>query len=260
MRIKHLIVTRFLCNSNMSLGDKVFDKDIINEGLRLLNTYLIPSLENQTNKNFTLVLLIHDKANEENIGFNMSTSFDVKIMKVSEYDAYLEEVYNDYQFVIQTTQDYDDCVYYNFVEDTQSSVDETLPYKVHGYVDGAKLKTWEVPQHLYYCLCYNGKDAKGLIGIGLSIICNTTYNTESVLKLSHHLIKEWLAERYRRIGIDDIPDGAYEKNLDKKLTYIYVRHMQNASNGQGKLDSLKFGNVIDISKESVKKTFGIDIV
>lgn len=259
MTFKHLIVTKFLSNSNMHLGNRVFDKDIIDEGKRLLYTYLIPSLENQTNKNFTLVLLIHDKMTENKINFNLSTSFDIKIIHMSEYENYLSNIYNKYEFVIQTTQDYDDCPYYNFVEDTQNAIDINIPYKVFGYVDGAKLKTWENPQHLYYNISYEGDNAKGLIGIGLSIICNTKYNLENILKVSHHIIKDWLTKKYNDINIDKIPDNSYEKNLDKKLTYIYVRHSQNDSNGLGKLDSTKFGEIIDISKEEVKKIFGIDI-
>ena len=60
MSIIHLIITRFLIE--LSNSSKEFEKVLATDyyllnGIRVMEKYLIPSLENQSCKNFTWILL-----------------------------------------------------------------------------------------------------------------------------------------------------------------------------------------------------------
>ena len=52
MKIKHFVITRFLTRDDLGYGDRIFDDDVIAESVEYVKKYFIPSLENQTNKNF----------------------------------------------------------------------------------------------------------------------------------------------------------------------------------------------------------------
>ena len=62
MEIKHIIITRFYNHEFPWLKNKlsIFDENVLENGIKLLKKYLIPSLENQTNKKFTHILLINE--------------------------------------------------------------------------------------------------------------------------------------------------------------------------------------------------------
>ena len=62
MKIKHYIVIRFY-SSNMMDKEKLFDTSLLLNGVKVFKQYLLKSLENQNNKNFEIILMIHDEIN-----------------------------------------------------------------------------------------------------------------------------------------------------------------------------------------------------
>ena len=136
-KIKHIIATRFLCFDG-NLGENVTSKEYIDMGLRLMSSYLIPTLENQTNSDFELVVLVHPKLNlgvyKRKI-MSMSDKLDIKVVRYNKFDEYVSEAALQAENLIVSRIDYDDLVWKGAVEDTQKRVGIS-PLYIYGYNRG----------------------------------------------------------------------------------------------------------------------------
>lgn len=129
MKVRHFVITRFLCNSKMNLGDRVFDKDMIENGVRLLTTYLLPSLKAQSNMNFEWIILVHKNTSREYLKplYEIDAPFPIRIVDVIDDDfAPMHDIVKDAadscDWLITSRIDYDDMIYTNAVRDIQDSV------------------------------------------------------------------------------------------------------------------------------------------
>lgn len=136
-KIKHIIATRFLCFEG-NLGEQVTSKEFIEMGLRLMSQYLIPTLENQTNQNFELVVLVHPKLNlgqYKRKFLAMSDKLNINVIRYAKFDEYVAEAAKTAENLIVSRIDYDDLVWKGAVEDAQNHVGKA-PMLIYGYNRG----------------------------------------------------------------------------------------------------------------------------
>ena len=137
IRVIHLIITRFLIVSYSQYGfpNKLFREDYIPNGIRVMKKYLFPSLENQSCKNFTWVLMLGDKANITYIKtlFNFNNSFEKKIIYQKDIKNYVRNLTKGFEVLITTRIDYDDIIYYDAVNDVRKAININKPILIYGY-------------------------------------------------------------------------------------------------------------------------------
>ena len=144
--VKHFVFSRFFLGQDPKYPHDVLDVNFLSTQLALAKNVL-RSLENQTNKNFELVFLMNPKYfDNPKYEFIFSTLKDLttlplKFTKESEMRGLVESAYNDYDFVIQSRMDFDDFIFKNAIEDTQSKVNECENILAYGYCKG----------YMYFC-------------------------------------------------------------------------------------------------------------
>lgn len=245
---KHLVVTRFLNNSNMNLGNRVFEKSTIDRGITLMKEYVLHSLNMQSNKNFTYVILVHDDVNKEYINelYSLGTDFETVILKNSEYSKYINDVYNKHDYVITTRIDYDDMIYFGAADDIQKFLMNNLDKSIcaYGYRNGA---TYNIDTNEYRLFNHDYKSI-GSIAIFESLFVKTSNikRNVDVYSFSHTRMAEDIKNS------DILNDGkiGYTPmfiNQDSGVHFVYVRHEQNDS---------KFGNKNGVILFDGKAFFG----
>ena len=81
LKMNHLIMTRFYC---MKLGLDIFDENILSSGYENMVNFFIPSLNNQINKNFKLVIMKSSKAKSSGV---IKKLFDIQ--KICDFEVYI---------------------------------------------------------------------------------------------------------------------------------------------------------------------------
>ena len=148
-KIIHFIITRFLLYfySQNGFPKLLHEKDYILNGILVMRKYLFPSLENQSCKKFTWILMLGDKANITYIKslFNFKNSFEKKIIYQKNIKNFVNNVTKGYDVLITTRIDYDDVIYYDAVNDVRKAINRNKPMILYGYNSGQVLKHSEIP-------------------------------------------------------------------------------------------------------------------
>jgi len=227
----HLIITRFLIEMGINDFDtKIYTEDFIKNGIRVLKRYLLPSLESQSCKDFTWILMLGDKANENYVKslINLKDySFKSEIVYQKDLKNYITENYNDLDILITTRIDYDDCIYYDAVNDVRKQIDINKPIFLHGYNKGVYYFEAEDKYYDYY----DTFNYKGVMSIFISLILNLkkVNDTITVYDLGDHTyIKKTLLKKYKSFGIDELnyDPTLFEASSQK---FIYVRQNYSGS-------------------------------
>ena len=108
-KIYHVILTRFLFEFNYPIFFQkvIHQKDYILNGIRVMKKYLLPSLENQSCKNFTWIIMLGNKANITQINelFNFNSSFKKKIIYQKDLKNYTRNKSKSFDILISTRID-----------------------------------------------------------------------------------------------------------------------------------------------------------
>ena len=108
---------------------RIYKKNYILNGIRVINKYLFPSLENQSWKKFIWILIIGDKTNktfiESLLQFNFSFNYNIIYQK--SIKAYIRNISKGYHILITTRIDYDDQIYYDAVNDVRKAININKP-------------------------------------------------------------------------------------------------------------------------------------
>ena len=142
IRVIHFIITRFLIDIfSKGFPKKDYNSDYIQNGIRVMEKYLLTSLENQSCKDFIWILMIGNKANITYINslFNSNNSFEKKILLQRELKNFLRNKTKGYDVLITTRIDYDDEIYYDAVNDVRKLININKPILVHGYNNGVNI-------------------------------------------------------------------------------------------------------------------------
>ena len=123
IKIIHIILTRFLIEffPKRDFTKKMNQSSYITNGIRVMSKYLLPSLENQSCKNFIWILILGDKANITYINstFNYNSTFEAYILYYHDLKKFIKKICKDIDVLITTRIDYDDRIYYDAVNDVR---------------------------------------------------------------------------------------------------------------------------------------------
>ena len=230
LKIIHFILTRFMIDLKIySNKDFIYGKEFIMNGIRVMKKYLIPSLERQSCKNFTWILLVGDKTNITYIEslMKLNQSFNSKVLYSNDLKNYLKSTTKDYNILITTRIDYDDAIYFDAVNDIRKIININMPIIVHGYNRGVSY--YEI-NGKYYDF-YNNWKNEGVMSVFASLIINLkkVNDTYTIYDLGRHYeIRINLLKCYKKFGIESINyEPAIFDNGDPK--FIYVRQKYSGS-------------------------------
>ena len=224
INIMHFIITRFLIDFYHDNGfpKKLENEDYVSNGIRVLKKYLIPSLENQSCKNFSWILMIGNKSNITHIKslLNFNHSFEVIVLYEKELKYYVRKISKGFKVLITTRIDYDDRIYYDAVNDVRKSINIEKPMVLYGYNRG--LIYYELNDKYYE---HNANFTNGPMSIFISLIeiLDKVNDTYTIYDLGDHAkIRQKLLEKYKSYGVNKINyDPSIFDSGDPK--YIWVR-------------------------------------
>lgn len=256
LKIIHLIISRFLIEFFFSneFPKKLYEKDYILNGIRVMKKYLLPSLENQSCKNFTWILMLGNKANITYIKslINFNNSFSVKIIYQKDIKNYVRNITKGFDVLITTRIDYDDIIYYDAVNDVRKAINIHKPLLLYGYKRG--IYYFESDKK-YYDFYRNYKN-KGCMSIFVSliIVLNKVNDTVIVYDLIGHIkIREKLLKVYKQWGLQKLD---YEPSVfdsgDPKFVWVRQKYAGSFQESQNKNKILK----ININNFNLNKFYG----
>lgn len=227
IKISHFIITRFLIGSFYS--NYYPKEDYILNGIRVMKTYLLPSLENQNCKNFTWILMIGDKVNITYVKylFDFNISFEYMIIKTKDIKNYMRNITKGFDILITTRIDYDDIIYYDAVNDIRKTINIQKPILLHGYNRGIIYLELNDEYYDYY-FTY---DKVGCMSIfcSLIIVLNKINDIYTIYDIGfHNQVRKKLFENYKLYGIKELK---YEPSIfdsgDPK--FVWVRQKYSGS-------------------------------
>jgi len=227
LKIMHLILTRYLIERKnwKQFLDKIYQKEYIINGIRVIKKYLLPSLENQSCKNFKFIIILGDKANISLVEslLNINTSlFETKIIYQKNIKSFIKNISNGFDILITTRIDYDDRIYYDAVNDVRKAINVNKPMILYGYNKGVHYYEFE---NKYYDFSFDYKDQGCMsIFVSLIIVLNKINDTYNIYDLGiHPKIRSRLLNSYNKFGLKGL---SYEPAIFDSGTakFVWVRH------------------------------------
>ena len=147
-------------------------------------------------------------------------SFKYKIVYQKDLKKYMIKNSKDLDFLITTRIDYDDCIYYDAVNDVRKMININKPILIHGYNSG--LFYPELTKK-YYQYIYNSNDGVWSVFGSLILVLNKVNDSYNIYDLGNHcFLKKTLMKSYKTFGIKEINyEPIIIDNGDPK--FIYVR-------------------------------------
>jgi len=225
IKIIHLVMTKFLIDYffKNDFPKRMYTKEYVLNGIRVMKNYLFPSLENQSCKKFKWILMLGDKANITYIKtlLNFNNSFEMDIVYNNSIKSYVQNISKGYDVLITSRIDYDDRIYYDAVNDVRKVINNKKPMFIFGYNRGV---LFYENDKKYYDFDYNFNN-EGALGIFLSLIVvldkvNDTYNIYEIG--AHTVVRKMLLNYYKKYGIKELkydPGSFY----DGQPKFVYVR-------------------------------------
>ena len=203
----HFVITRFMIKHSRlkNFVEIIFKKEYILNGIRVLKKYLIPSLENQSCKQFIWILLLGDKADKMFIQSLLGTNniFESELVYQRDLKRYIKNKSKGYDVLITSRIDYDDRIYYDAVNDVRKEIDLNKPMMIFGYDKGVYYYEIDNKYYEFYSTYKN----LGCMSIFASLITilNKTNDTYNIFDLGTHVrIKKVLLEKYQKFGIKSL--------------------------------------------------------
>lgn len=262
MKIKHFIITRYFTVDDV-YGEEMYTYDFLYSWFDLFKNNLISSLNNINNRNFELIIMIHNKVNKKNVSFfnKLKVDYKITILHFNEIQKYLDSFYNKYDYIIESRMDFDDFVFNDVITDIQSKVNENITIKLYGYCSGY---TYYKLNEKYYDFFHTVKNI-GHWGICSSIIYNTKFvkNTKhfNIYSFNHGRSKINLQTWCKDNNIQ-WNDNMFEQNKDIKA-FIYYRPLNSYSELLNKRNNIEYKLPRYTNKEikkpnNLKEIFGFN--
>lgn len=224
IKIIHLIITRFILEywSPHNFPKRIYNKDYILNGIRVMKKYLFPSLENQSCKEFIWILLLGDKANKTFIEslFNFNISFEYRVVYNKTIKSYVRNITKGFDVLISTRIDYDDRIYYDAINDVRKAINFYKPMILYGYNRGVH---YYESDGKYYDF-YSNYNNEGVMSIFISLIININQVNDTYIVYDigrHPVIKKSLLEKYKSFGIKELNyEPAIFDSGDPKFVWV----------------------------------------
>lgn len=222
-RIIHLIITRFSIPFLKNFKRIIYRKDYILNGIRVMKKYLIPSLERQSCKNFTWVLIIGNKLNITFVKslINFNNLFKTEILFLKDFKNYVRNITKGFDVLITTRIDYDDRIYYDAVNDVRKVINLNKPIILHGYNRGVYYYEFNGKYYDFY-KSYRNKGVMSIFG-SLIIVLNKVKDIYTIYDIGLHIhVREKLLKKYKSYGIKELN---YEPAIfdSGEPKFVYVR-------------------------------------
>ena len=272
--IKHFVFTRFFSWKSTTYPHDIFDVNFLSKQLLVAN-HVLKSLENQTNRNFELIFVLHpnffDDPKYEFIFSTLrnSTALPIRFMRNagkiylfkpelnSELTSLIINATNEYDFVITTRMDFDDFVFKDAVADTQAKVDECDSVLSYGYNNGYDYIS---TTHELYSILRVGDGHKSVFQ---SLILKSSFAKNlpcfTVENFNHDVTKAELKKFLDKNGV------AFSENMFQQnnhiMAYIYVKHEFSWMTLVKQAGKIKIPNkepltTEDITKKQLEDEFG----
>lgn len=276
-KIKHVIVSRFFPQQDPRYPYNIFDVDFLSKQLNFAKNNALKSLENQTNKNFEFIFLVNEKFfSDPKYEFIFTelrncTSLPLKFVKThqavrgiawmytnTEMPSLIKEMFNHYDFVIQSALDFDDFIYKDAIADTQSKVNECNGILSYGYCKGYTYFNGELSP---YRQLFNGMGHHSMLQ---SLILKSSFAKNlpfiGIHSFVHTKFKPGMKEFLEKNGVA-FSEDMFQQNASTNA-FIYFRHKFSHNNlvtDPGHLDKFSKRRKItneDITKEQLADEFG----
>jgi len=247
LKIIHIIITRF------ALGTRINDsaKDYILNGIRVMKKYLLPSLENQSCKDFIWILMIGNKANRAFLRslLKFNNSFQWYIIYIKDIKNFLRNITKGFDILITTRIDYDDRIYYDAVNDVRKEININKPMLFHGYNRGVYFFELE---NKYYDFEFKSKNGAFSVFESLIIVLSKVNDICTIYDFGHHSsVRKYLLKKYKSYGIKELD---YEPTIFDSggPKFVWVRQkyscLYNDTQTKKNTNTLKVNNNFDLSK------------
>ena len=248
IKIIHAIITRFVYSFH---GKSDSRKEYILNGIRVMKQYLLPSLENQSCKDFIWILMLGNEANIVSIKsmVNFNNSFQWYTVYDKDLKNFLRNITKGFDILITTRIDYDDRIYYDAVNDVRKEITFNKPMLFHGYNRG--LYFFEI-DNKYYDFEYKVKNGAYSIFESLILVLNKVNDIYTIYDFRpHQSVRRKFIKFYKSYGIKQLnyEPGIFDSGAPKfvwvrqKYSYFY----NNTKNRQIK-NFLKINNNFNLSK------------
>lgn len=218
--------------NDIGLPKNLDKEEYIKNGIIVMKKYLFPSLERQSCKDFTWILILGNEANITHIKsfFNFKNSFEKIIIQENNFKNYVRKISKGFDILITTRYDYDDRIYYDAVNDIRKEINYNKPMLLYGYNRGFM---YIEPKNAYYVF---EKDFKGLgvmsVFFSLITILDKVNDTYTILELGNHMyVKKKLLDNYKFFGISKLEyDPAIFDTGSSKFVYVRQKYSSGFRN------------------------------
>jgi len=232
LKIIHIIITRFLVISSNSR------KEYILNGIRVMKKFLLPSLENQSCKEFIWILML---GNNANITFlksivNFNNTFQWYILYAKDIKRFVRNISKGFDILITTRIDYDDRIYYDAVNDVRKEININKPILLHGYRRGVYFFETD---NKYYEFDFKNKNGAFSVFESLIIDLNKVNKTYNIYEFGHHFsVRKNLLQNYKSYGIKNLnyEPAIFESGAPK---FVWVRQKYSCLYNSSKIEQAK---------------------
>ena len=232
---------------------KMYKKEYIQNGIRVMKRYLFPSLQNQICKDFIWMLKVGDKANITHIKslLNLSLPFKSVIIYNKYYKSFIRNISNNVDFLITTRIDYDDRIYWNAINDIRKVVNISRPMFLYGYNRGF-IFFEDLNIYTEYNYYFKGNGTSSIFA-SLIIDTNKVNDSYDIYDLGVHTqIRKNLLTNFKKYGLKklDYEPSIFEKEIPK---FVWVRQrfsgLQKYNKPRTKIVKFDLGKFYGIKKK-----------
>jgi len=221
MKIKHYVIVNFMSWQPVGWDREVGDPLLEQQRLATLEKYLLPSLERQTSRDFTLILYIGKQLSTTARDYlrSIKTTFPVIVGESGAMAAELKTAWAENDCVITSKMADDDMPWEGAATEVRRIAEQGLSFVIHGYrrgivyVEGKGIMNWRYPNDY------------GHLAIFMSLIRTTEAEPMSINDLGKHNEVRTNAERdYKKFGLKELPAGWWNSDDTTDPAWCYVRH------------------------------------
>lgn len=231
LKIIHIIITRFMIEfyKRIVFAKTIYTKEYIENGIRVMKKYLIPSLEHQICRDFIWMLTIGEKANITFLKslLNFTRPFNFVILYKKDMRKFIRNITKNVDVLITSRIDYDDRIYYDAVNDVRKNVNISKPIFLYGYDRGfVYYEDLDI-----YTKFFNKFKNEGAMSTfeSLIIVMNKVNDSYIIYDMgNHHSIRKNLLKDYKKFGLQKLEyePSIFEIDVPK---FVWVRQRFSGS-------------------------------